>query len=249
MTDAIQASATRQREVAHIAAAHFRDQLFAARARLAEVGIGSVERRRVRERIAQLEADIADAEDEVKRLTPAVEAEVRQAEYDGALRDHNAALANCDATLAAQSRQLNREIDRLVMNVGILARNCAGTAAMARLNVSPNAVHQPVPLPERFVSILIGRLCAAGHLDADTMMPSRYAMSELSPLEMIAKDSPEAAVAELQQAIASNPPRSPAALAREAAQRDAQRKQREAELRKPLPKLPAPAPMRFGAGR
>jgi len=244
---AARSAAEEEAEIAAWIAAHTED-VSRLRLKLAEMPVNDTQRKNVRARLAEALAAIEDAKEARAALVPRLEAEAAEADYRERLREWHGALGECEA-LAEQASELERQIARMVANIGALSRNCARTAARARLPMNPNALFQPVPDPERFVSLLLGRLCAAGLLDEDAF-PSRYALSELSPVLMVARDNAGAAVAELHRAIAAQPPRSPAATAREEAERVARAQREEAALRKPLPpRQPAPAPVEHRATR
>lgn len=244
---AARSAAEEEAEIAAWIATHTED-VSRLRLKLGEMPVNDTQRRHVRARLAEALAAIEDAKEARAALVPRLEAEARETEYQAHLRDWHGALGECE-TLAEQASELERQIARMVANIAVLSRNCARTAARARLHMNPNALFQPVPDPERFVSLLLGRLCAAGLLDADAM-PAAYSLAELPAVHMVARDSCGAAVADLHRAIAAQPPRSPAAMAREEAERVARAQREEAALRRPLPpRQPAPAPVEHRATR
>jgi hypothetical protein len=244
---AARSAAEEEAEISAWIATHTED-VSRLRLKLAKMPVNDTQRRNVRARLAEALAAIEDAKEARAALVPRLEAEAAEADYRERLREWHGALGECEA-LAEQASDLERQIVRMVANIAILSRNCARTAARARLPMNPNALFQPIPDGDRFTDILLGRLCAAGLLDADAM-PARYAMSDLPAVQMVARDSAGAAVADMHRAIAAQPPRSPAAMAREEAERAARAEREEAALRKPLPpRQPAPAPVEHRATR
>lgn len=250
------AARTAEEEDAEIAAwidTHAED-VSRLRRKLADMPVNDTQRKHVRTRLAEAVAAIEDAKEARAALAPRLDAERAEGAYRRQYAQHAAALADIDGTLLAQAGRVDDAMAFLVSAIATLTRNAERAAARAGIAPMPWHLHQPVPNAGRFIDVLLGKLCVAGLLDADSgYMPSRYMdggphVPELglhgigSPVALATADSATRALREMRDAIAATPPRSPDDLAREAAARDARRAAEAAMLAQPVTRLPAPPP-------
>lgn len=197
----------------------------------------------------------------IAALAPEIEAETREAHHARAVADHARAVEAAEKAtiLPARMDKLVSELCALYANYAEWWPRCASAA-----NVDPNPLRLDARMPTReaMAEVVLARLVGAGILDRDHL-PQRFeddpiARDELrraglawpghtirSSLELAAEASFVRDVHEpFKRAIAEAAPDRRrrereylAEIARERAAREA------AELAKPLPKLPAPAPV------
>jgi len=256
MIETVEAGAMQRRVKAEAEERRSADLVAILRDQMQDAPLGSAERRELRARLHMAEEELDDAREEIARLGPAVEAQRAAQEHERAKERHAAALASVNDPLTSQATKLDAAFAFIVDTVGVVTRNADRAAALAGLKA------QPVQA-EWLVDILLGKLCAAGLLDFDAY-PSRYANdfrmevrgdgvlvhNPVNPATAAKADSVARAVRDLHDMIAGNPPRSPAALAREAAEREARRAAEAERLAQPMPpQQPSPAPIEFRAGR
>ncbi|MBU8545044.1 MULTISPECIES: hypothetical protein [Roseomonadaceae] len=258
MTDTVPtiatAATTAAEEDAEIVAfiAKHRERAAELRDRLTAEPINALGRRKLRADIAEAEAAIEDGEEARAALRPRLDAERAEAAYQRARDVHEAALRDVEA-IAAQAQRIGEVAQWLAGAIATTAANIERVAHVA------NLPHEMIlPGAQRFAEHIVGRLVHAGVLEVDLPWHLQAQAGEYVPgigrtearttEQLLATDMGDA-VQTLALAVKAHAPRSPMQHANAMAEREARRQREADELRKPLPKLPAPPPVEFRSAR
>lgn len=237
------------------------ERLAEAEAELAGLSLRDPKRHTLRRRIGEMKADMEDAQAQKANLAPAVQEE--QAAEMHALRvaRHHAA-AEAAEKVGALAAAIDGDLAKMIARILAYLDWVPKAATAAGVEPHPYRLGETTPNMDHIRDVILARLVAAGILDREHL-PALYedapalfedlrAAGMVHPgqrppnsLEMAARARVAGVHEAFKRAIASADPdrqrreaESLAAIARQRAEREA------AEMSKPLPKLPAPPPLR-----
>jgi hypothetical protein len=235
------------------------ERLAEAEAELAGLSLRDPKRHTLRRRIAEMKADLDDAQAQKAKLGPILLAETREAQHNARVVAHARAMqaaGDADAIPARMDRIMS-ELCRLVPAYLEWAGRCASAGGV---EPHPYRLGETVPSMDHVRDVVLARMVAAGILDTEFMpqhivdAPAAFndaraagmtwkGQAPPDPMQMAASASFAAVHAGFKRALASAAPDRQRREASHLAELSRQRAAREAEAAtKPLPKLPAPPP-------
>lgn len=237
------------------------ERLAEAETELAGMGLRDAKRHTLRRKIAEMRADLDDAQAQKAKLAPAVREEHAAERHAHAVAEHKRAML-----AAEQATWMPASMDKVVAEFCKLHATYAEwwprCAAVAGVNPNPLHLNARMPTREAFAEVLLAKLVAAGVLDMEHL-PQRYQDEPIfrdelrraglawpgdtprTPLEWAAEASfvRDVHMPFVAAVRAADPDRQQREQAR-VAEIARQRAEREAaEMTKPLRKEPAPEPM------
>lgn len=221
------------------------ERLAEAETELASMGLRDSKRHALRRRIAEMKADMDDAQAQKAKLAPAVQAE-REAEMHAAKvarwREACAALPGYLDEAAAVDLAAARLLGRMLA----LVKRGEAIAAHSGLTILPHHLVQPVPTLQRLADILAAKIVLArgGGIEE---LPDDF-QCELLPARAAQAATASGEAKRLAETILASSPDALRADRQRIAIVNAERMRREQEeANAPRKKLPAPAPVVFSA--
>lgn len=217
------------------------ERLAEAETELAGMGLKDAKRHTLRRRISEMRADLDDAQAQMAKLAPAVQAE-REAEM------HAAKMARWQEACAAlpgyldEAAALDLAAARLLGRMLALVKRGEAIAAHSGLTIPPHHLVQPVPTLQRLADILSAKIVLArgGGIEE---LPDDF-QCELLPARAAQAATASGEAKRLAETILASSPDALRADRQRIAILNAERVRREEEeARQPRKKLPAPPPM------
>ena len=217
------------------------ERLAEAETELASMGLRDAKRHALRRRIAEMKADLDDAQAQKAKLAPAVQAE-RDAEM------HAAKVARWQEACAAlpgyldEAAALDVAAARLLGRMLALVKRGEAIAAHSGMTILPHHLVQPVPTLQRLADILAAKIVLARG-GAIEELPDDF-QCELLPARAAQAATASGEAKRLAETILASSPDALHADRQRVALLNAERMRREQEeANAPRMTLPAPAPM------
>jgi len=235
------------------------ERLAEAEAELAGMGLRDSKRHALRRRIAEMKADLDDAQAQKAKLGPVLLAETREAHHSARVAQHARAMQAADDAAAIPAR-MDRALSELCRLVPAYLEWAGRCAAAGGVEPHPYRLGENIPDLDAMRDVILARLVAAAIMDPEHMpfhiadAPAAFNDARAAgvtfpgaevpdPMKLAASASFAGLHAAFKRALASAAPDRQRREATHLAELSRQRAAREAaELSKPLPKLPTPPP-------
>jgi hypothetical protein len=237
------------------------ERLAEAEAELASLSLRDPKRHTLRRRIAEMKADMEDAQAQKAKLAPAVQEEQAAEMHAFRVARHGQAMEAAEKA-DALARAVDVHLTKAIAHVRAYLDWVPNAAAAAGVEPHPYRLGETVPNMDHVRDVILARLVAGGILDME-FMPALYADAPAvfedarvagltfpgqrvqSAVELAARATVLGVHHAFRRAIASADPDRQRREAERLAEVARQRAERErSEATKPLPKLPASPPLR-----
>jgi hypothetical protein len=222
------------------------ERLAEAETELAGMGLRDPKRHTLRRRIAEMKADLDDAQAQKAKLAPAVQAEIREALHAAKVMRWREAVAHLPAFLD-EGAAIDVATAKLLGMIAAYVRRADALVSHAGITVQPHHLLQPTITIERLSDIIAAKLVLlrGGPMDE---LPADF-QCELLPGLAAQAATARGEAKRLAELILDNNPDALLADRQRVELLDAERRRREAaEAQKPRVIGPQPDPMVFTVG-